>query len=369
MNLDPTPKPIRYRISSGGVEHSSLDSLRYHFCWKDVKELIGEKRIQEWLKKINKDNVAESIERADNEHAPDWSMAAIFFGLDGASFNGWLPLVKYWFDQGFEKTISLNEDEWAKNDLDVARLKSLRLPATLLERMVDYQYDNLPPEVTEKEVKRLVDLGSEKAKKKLLELQEKKRIEAEKKKEEAQRKAQEEALRSAQQSKSALKKHWMEGHDLKRFSFASSLNQQVSFLHYMQDLLEQTKNSLNIKRLADFISDLENKAVGAGAYRDYYLCSIAATYRLLPHEYPDEMVKHIAAITPNGVSEAIKKRGCYGYFGSPLFHHLIKKDSLYRDLSWLDNTISNHRGNYNDCYLFYHDYIIKLGSDLLNQEY
>ena len=55
MKLKSTPKPVRFRIKSGGVEHTSLDSLLKHFDFKVIFD--------------NKENFIKWLERIDREKA------------------------------------------------------------------------------------------------------------------------------------------------------------------------------------------------------------------------------------------------------------------------------------------------------------
>ena len=50
MKLQSTPKPVRFRISSGGQEHSSLESLLSCFDYNELKKLNNSKLIQ-WLER------------------------------------------------------------------------------------------------------------------------------------------------------------------------------------------------------------------------------------------------------------------------------------------------------------------------------
>ncbi len=66
MKLTSTPKPVRFRIMSGGEEHSSLDSLRHNFCVDDLK--IIENQLLRWLKRQGKEGeqIAKRLEVMPN---------------------------------------------------------------------------------------------------------------------------------------------------------------------------------------------------------------------------------------------------------------------------------------------------------------
>jgi len=53
-------KPVRIRIKSGGIEHTSLDSLKHKFNLKDVSSLL-DGRLETWLKQINCEDEANEI--------------------------------------------------------------------------------------------------------------------------------------------------------------------------------------------------------------------------------------------------------------------------------------------------------------------
>ena len=60
MKLIPTAKSIRIRIVSGGVEHSSVDSLRNHYSPDDIIKLLTDGRLHKWLLQKGESRAAES---------------------------------------------------------------------------------------------------------------------------------------------------------------------------------------------------------------------------------------------------------------------------------------------------------------------
>lgn len=60
MKLEPKSKPVKFRIKVGGAEHDTLESLRRHFVWADVKELL-DGRLEKWLRRINETEKADNI--------------------------------------------------------------------------------------------------------------------------------------------------------------------------------------------------------------------------------------------------------------------------------------------------------------------
>lgn|GEM_PF-6687147 len=66
MKLSSTPKPVRFRIESGGEEHSSLDSLKHNFCIEDLQKI--EKQLHNWLKRQGEEGekIAHRLEAMPN---------------------------------------------------------------------------------------------------------------------------------------------------------------------------------------------------------------------------------------------------------------------------------------------------------------
>lgn len=49
MKIIAKAKPVKIRIKSGGEEHSSLESLKRNFSFKDIEPLL-DGRLSRWLK-------------------------------------------------------------------------------------------------------------------------------------------------------------------------------------------------------------------------------------------------------------------------------------------------------------------------------
>ena len=77
MKLIPKARPVRIRISSGGVEHSTLDSLKRHFDVSAIIPMINDGRLLRWLRQRGESAVAEMIEAADE--IKDTDVLKIFF--------------------------------------------------------------------------------------------------------------------------------------------------------------------------------------------------------------------------------------------------------------------------------------------------
>ncbi|MDE6042770.1 MAG: hypothetical protein K2G07_04390 [Muribaculaceae bacterium] len=81
MKLIAKAKPVRIRIKSGNEEHISLDSLRKNFVWADVSQLF-DGRLSKWLKRINKDAIAERLSELENPDLNKIDVYNILFQTD-----------------------------------------------------------------------------------------------------------------------------------------------------------------------------------------------------------------------------------------------------------------------------------------------
>lgn len=64
MKLIPKAKPVRIRIKSGGIEHSSINSLREHFNFDDIFPLCQNDSMLRWLEQQNETLVLERLKSA-----------------------------------------------------------------------------------------------------------------------------------------------------------------------------------------------------------------------------------------------------------------------------------------------------------------
>lgn len=67
MILQAKARPVRIRIKSGGEEHSSFESLKRHFCVKDLLPSAKDGRLSRWLRQQGEDSVANCIDAQSNE--------------------------------------------------------------------------------------------------------------------------------------------------------------------------------------------------------------------------------------------------------------------------------------------------------------
>ncbi len=74
MKLIAKAKPVKIRITSGNEEHSSLESLRKNFVWKEVKELL-DGSLDRWLRCINAVEIADKLKDIAN---PENDILAIY---------------------------------------------------------------------------------------------------------------------------------------------------------------------------------------------------------------------------------------------------------------------------------------------------
>lgn len=93
MKLKSTPKPVRYRITSGELEHSSLGSLLQHFDYEELKKKWPS--VIRWLERQG--SVAEGIAKQLKENPnPTFEEAIIIFFKS----NKLVKLLKEWIDCG-----------------------------------------------------------------------------------------------------------------------------------------------------------------------------------------------------------------------------------------------------------------------------
>lgn len=90
MKLQSTPKPVRFRISSGGQEHSSLESLLSCFDYNELKKLNKSKLIQ-WLERQGPkgNEIAGQLENCDSMPTFEDTIK-LFYGSDIETiFSNW----------------------------------------------------------------------------------------------------------------------------------------------------------------------------------------------------------------------------------------------------------------------------------------
>ncbi len=110
MRLEPIAKPVRIRIKSGGIEHSSLTSLREHFVLEDLKDLIADGRLSRWLQQQGQESIPDEICQMDRD-SDDFEDAVyrFFFEKDVPPNEN----VHYWLFQKTQQeqflTLSVNE--------------------------------------------------------------------------------------------------------------------------------------------------------------------------------------------------------------------------------------------------------------------
>lgn len=90
MKLQSTPKPVRFRISSGGQEHSSLESLLSCFDYNELKDLNMSKLIQ-WLERQGSKGYEIANQLNSYEDMPSFAETIkIFYGSDFEKvFSNW----------------------------------------------------------------------------------------------------------------------------------------------------------------------------------------------------------------------------------------------------------------------------------------
>ena len=112
MNLSPSPKPVKVRITSGGIEHSSLDNLLNRFKWEDLEK--NEEQVRRWL--LRQGPKGTSI-------ASQWKK-----GQKANNASGLFEIYKIFFNLKQEGIYSIDNlfDRWSKDkDGETANFKFL----------------------------------------------------------------------------------------------------------------------------------------------------------------------------------------------------------------------------------------------------
>ena len=96
MKLSPRPKPVRIRISLGGKEHTSLESLKENITPKILEFTDG--RLQRWLKQQNLDSLSDAIDRIkeNNRRGEPIKLLNIYNKLTGKSHKTLFSFVDEW---------------------------------------------------------------------------------------------------------------------------------------------------------------------------------------------------------------------------------------------------------------------------------
>lgn len=118
MKLIPKARPVRIRISSGGMEHSSLMSLKEHFSLEDVMGLIANGSLARWLKQCGESDLASLIECASEGDKMD-VLKSFFPELNRIKPE--IELVKYLYHSGQEKTAAYLFNSDLINDINAIK--------------------------------------------------------------------------------------------------------------------------------------------------------------------------------------------------------------------------------------------------------
>ena len=118
MKLIPKARPVRIRISSGGMEHSSLMSLKEHFSLEDVMGLIANGSLTRWLKQCGESDLASEMECASEGDKMD-VLKSFFPELNRIKPE--IELVKYLYHSGQEKTAAYLFNSDLINDINAIK--------------------------------------------------------------------------------------------------------------------------------------------------------------------------------------------------------------------------------------------------------
>ena len=114
MKLTSTPKPVKFRIVSGGEEHSSLDSLKHCFNIPDLQ--VIEKQFKQWINRQGTEGnlIARNLEA----RFPDFSKISsmddyltvyrIFYQkeFDDNKISNLVQLLEYWYKKGVSNNVN-----------------------------------------------------------------------------------------------------------------------------------------------------------------------------------------------------------------------------------------------------------------------
>ena len=106
MELSSKPKPVRIRISIGGKEHTTIDSLKENMTPEILDFIDG--RLQRWLKQQNLDELSGVIDAINKEKI--------------TSGQKLLRIYNCFFGKGYKKILFF-VDEWQKNIRSKSLLK------------------------------------------------------------------------------------------------------------------------------------------------------------------------------------------------------------------------------------------------------
>lgn len=118
MKLIPKARPVRIRISSGGMEHSSLMSLKEHFSLEDVMGLIANGSLTRWLKQCGESDLASEMECASEGDKME-VLKSFFPELNRIKPE--IELVKYLYHSGQEKTAAYLFNSDLINDINAIK--------------------------------------------------------------------------------------------------------------------------------------------------------------------------------------------------------------------------------------------------------
>ena len=101
MKLSSVPKPVKFRIVSGGEEHSSLDSLRRNFCISDILKI--EMQVIQWLNRQGSEgeNIAKNLNIQNLNSAEDFlEVYKLFLPKELNGIETPIQLLEYLYQKG-----------------------------------------------------------------------------------------------------------------------------------------------------------------------------------------------------------------------------------------------------------------------------
>lgn len=181
MKLQSTPKPVRFRISSGGQEHSSLESLLSCFDYNELKDLKS--KLIQWLERqgTKGEEIASQLKNCDG--MPTFEDAIkMFYGYDCET------MITSWFESKNSTNLQFIDLDLIKNNQRLLAIayKNKELSARQIDDNQWLEAINSHSRITD------IDLLNIKSKIELEIEKERLRKDFEKKQEEQKRKEQEE---------------------------------------------------------------------------------------------------------------------------------------------------------------------------------
>ena len=127
MRLIAQAKPVKIRIKSGGMEHSTLDSLKHHFVLTDIIPLL-DGRLERWLRQQGESVLAIQLEKFCMAVPKSEQEILVFIKLffqdefKGTNILSLKDLAKFWLDKKEYTDNLASVYQYLLTDIDGAKL-------------------------------------------------------------------------------------------------------------------------------------------------------------------------------------------------------------------------------------------------------